>query len=126
MRSAYRMNLLDKPSVTDTPYCVVCGKPATNAHHVIPKGMGGVSKEMEARIPKLKLCGNGNLNGCHGLAHQGLLHINWEDGMGGWVFRRSSEPMGDEESWRQFWSDYLPVQGWDEQKHPTIVFGRKS
>ena len=122
--SDYRMRLLDKPSVTATPCCVVCGRPATNCHHVIPKGMGGVPRETEKRIPKLKLCGNGNLDGCHGLAHQGRLHLNWDGNMGGWVFYVTEVPMNDEAAWRMFGRDYLPVPGWSEMQHPTMIFGR--
>ena len=119
----YRKNLLDRPSVIDTDHCVICGRPAHDAHHVIQKGMGGVSRQTDKRIPRLKLCGAGNTSGCHGLLHQGKLHINWDTSMGGWVFMRTPEPMNDIECWEQYADEYLPVPGWEEQQRPTHIFG---
>lgn len=77
-----RAELLGKPSMIRR-HCVVCGLPATNKHHVIPKGMGGT--RLEPRIPKLSLCGMGNASGCHGMAHSGRLHFKWDGTR--WMFR---------------------------------------
>ena len=53
------MRLLDE--------CVVCGKPATNLHHVIYGRLYGKRDDVQAnRIP---LCGWGNASGCHGKLH---------------------------------------------------------
>ena len=82
--SAFREAMLDKPSVLTANRCAICNRYATHAHHVSPKGMGGVSKAVERRIPKMTLCGSGT-TGCHGDAHARLLHIHWSDGLGGWV-----------------------------------------
>ena len=71
--------LLDKPSVLPT-YCAVCFGPASNAHHVIIKGEGGVSGELDKRIPRIRLCGMGNASGCHGKAHARRLHFDFRDG----------------------------------------------
>lgn len=68
--------MLGKPSV-EGDLCAVCGRPASNRHHVIQKGMGG----SKADIPTVPLCGHGNLDGCHGLAHSGMLFFRWN---GGW------------------------------------------
>lgn len=73
-------HLLCKPSLTRA-WCVVCGKKATNQHHVIVKGMGG--SRYAAQIPTVSLCGMGNASGCHGLAHSGKLHFDYRDG---WVY----------------------------------------
>lgn len=47
--------------------CVVCGEPATNAHHRRGTGMGG-SRSPAASSPAngLAVCGMGNTSGCHG------------------------------------------------------------
>ncbi|MBQ9041464.1 MAG: hypothetical protein IJ111_01450 [Eggerthellaceae bacterium] len=122
--SMFRQKLFDKPSVVDTEHCVICGRWAHDAHHVIQKGMGGVSRETDKRIPKVKLCGSGNLDGCHGMLHKGLLHIYWEKSMGGWVFYWTPKPMNDQKCWEMFSKDYLPMPGWVNQQRPVLVFGR--
>ena len=111
---AYNENLLDKPSVIpDEPVCVVCGRwGATNEHHVIPKGMGGRNEINEKRIPKWLLCGNGNIDGCHGKFHKLLLHARWHDG---WQVKETEEPtnhlvaMMDDDGWK-------PLRGWHEKQ----------
>lgn len=119
--NAYRDNLLDRPSMTDGDKCVVCGAYAHDKHHVVPKGMGGVPRALERRIPKLLLCGNGNASGCHGLAHQKRLHLNWSDSMG-WCYLLTDEPMDDELAWRTRMRDFRPVKG---QRLEGIVYGKK-
>ena len=74
-------HLLGKPSLM-SDHCCVCGKPATNNHHVIQKGMGGTKRK---DIPTLPLCGMGNTSGCHGKAHSGQLHFDFKEGYG-WVY----------------------------------------
>ncbi len=123
MRGAYRDNLLDRPSVAEGSRCAVCGRIATNRHHVVQKGMGGVSAAMERRIPKVLLCGSGN-TGCHGAAHARLLHLQWCDGLGGWVWWRSAEPMDDELAWRLHRDEYRPLRGWVEQMR-WRTYGRR-
>lgn len=97
--------MLDRPSIGGTR-CAICGAPATNAHHVIQKGMGGTS--YESRIPTIKLCGSG-VTGCHGLAHQKRLHIYWRDG---WVYLITSRPINDFRCWQTRADEYRPVPGW--------------
>lgn len=108
-RGAFWGYLLDRPSVTATDRCVVCGAPASDAHHVIEKGIGGTSGSIERRIPKLRLCGMGNASGCHGLVHQMRLHLYWRE-PDGWVWWLSPEPMPHEEAWRLHRAEYAPIR----------------
>ena len=98
--------LLGKPSIY-APYCVVCGRPATNQHHVIIKGMGGMDKATERRVPTLTLCGMGNTSGCHGLAHQMRLHFRYRKG---WECIITAEPCDyqtalESDGWRRISHD---------------------
>ena len=80
-------HLLNQPSLRRA-YCVVCGKPANNQHHVIIKGMGGT--KYAKQIPTVSLCGMGNASGCHGLAHTGRLFFDYRDG---WYYCQVREPI---------------------------------
>ena len=86
MLNELNRHLLDKPSI-ESFKCCVCGKPASNNHHVIQKGIGGT--KLAKRIPTVPLCGMGNALGCHGLAHSGRLFFDWRDG---WWFCLTEEP----------------------------------
>lgn len=88
--------------------CMVCGRPATNAHHEPPKGMGGV-KAWELRTERgpyvlrpalIALCGSGT-TGCHGARHRGELSFRWE-----W------DDEGTEAAW---WDGTLPSRLRDNQ-----------
>ena len=66
--------------------CAVCGRPATNVHHVVEKGMGGRQRPyvLDGRYgtyrllpPLFAVCGHGNADGCHGMFHAGLLKARW-------------------------------------------------
>jgi len=70
----YELELLGKPSIV-SEYCLFCGRPATNQHHIIQKGMGG--SKHEKLIPTVSVCGMGNTSGCHGEFHAKRLHIRW-------------------------------------------------
>lgn len=88
--------MMDAPSLK-RPWCVVCGKPATNLHHVIPKSHGGKDG------PVLSLCGMGNASGCHGKFHSHLLHARYADG---WEVLETDVPTKyqsalDMEGWRK-------------------------
>lgn len=74
--------MLDRPSVLP-PYCVICGAPADNKHHVIP------GRRKDPRVPLLRLCGSGTI-GHHGAAHARTLHFRWNDG---WEYLTTDEPM---------------------------------
>lgn len=102
MRNALADSLLDKPSALSLS-CVICGRPATDAHHVIQKGMGGVNKDMERRIPKVSLCRH-----CHNEVHAKRLHFAWRDG---WVYYADPEPMSDWRAWLNHEDEYRPIRG---------------
>ena len=78
-----RERLMGKPSI-ESRCCPFCGKPATNRHHIMPKGMGGTKREKD--IPTVTVCGMGNASGCHGKLHSHELELDWQ---GGWVYRRN-------------------------------------
>ena len=109
----YKDNLLDKPSVVQR-WCPVCSDRATDEHHVVQKGMGGVSSETEKRIPKIKLCRN-----CHARAHSKHLHFQWADK---WLYFESGQPMSDQHAWELFGRHYSPLKI-DTVEH---VFGGKN
>lgn len=119
-RGSYRAALLDRPSITenglDGHVCPVCGRYATNLHHVVPKGMGGVPAAIERRIPKMLLCGSGT-TGCHGAAHRGRLHLNYDGGR--WLHWWSAVPMRDETAWETARLQYRPLP-FLEDKTETI------
>ena len=98
--------MLGKPSINGH-YCAICGRPATNHHHVIQKGMGGVSKDINKRIPTIVLCGMGNVNGCHGLAHTGRLHFRFN---GKWQYLLTKKSIG--------YSSALESTGWRDIRIP--------
>lgn len=113
---SFRSALLGRPDVVSRPICAICGARATDAHHVLQKGAGGVSDAIDALIPRMRLCGAGNADGCHGLVHAHLLHVYWDDAKGGWVFYLSDGPMGDMECWELNRGLYLPVVGWEIER----------
>lgn len=74
--------LMAGPSV-ETPYCCVCGRTdlPLNRHHVVRRGAGVLYRDgVEVPKPTLMLCGSGNTCGCHGLAHQNMLHFRYVPG----------------------------------------------
>ena len=78
---AYLRPMAGKPSMK-LNHCAVCGASAPlNDHHIIRRGAGkafdGYGNELKK--PTITLCGNGNTSGCHGLAHQQMLHFRWVD-----------------------------------------------
>lgn len=50
----------------------------------------------------MPVCGNGNLNGCHGLLHALRLHLDWRNGC--WQYLRTDEPTKYEKA--------LAMPGW--------------
>lgn len=62
-------------------YCAVCGRQATNCHHVVRRGRTFRLRRADGmvvalRSPLMLLCGSG-VTGCHGKAHSGDLRIEW-------------------------------------------------
>lgn len=91
-----KKNTLDQPlwHLTCAPdyipnYCVVCGKPATNKHHVIEKSDGELVEGVKIRRPLVRLCGSGT-TGCHGKVHDRVLHVDWRGGE--WKYLETSKP----------------------------------
>ena len=64
-----------------TDKCQVCGRPATNAHHIVPRRCGHVYHHPAGfwlSSPLIALCGSGT-TGCHNGFHGGAsLKITWE------------------------------------------------
>ena len=93
------MNLLQQalysaPSIR-TAYCVFCGRPATNQHHVVPRSQGGTDGAT------LSVCGLGNASGCHGKLHSHKLHVRYQDG---WQYLETKQPTK--------YQDALSMDGW--------------
>lgn len=83
--SMQRAELFGKPNIA-TPNCCICGKPASNMHHVVPKGIGGGSKSAtinwgfqsyKVYSPLFAVCGCGNTSGCHAKFHAGKIKVEW-------------------------------------------------
>ena len=90
--------------------CPICGRPTQNAHHIVPKGMGGGSKKLvlngiELLSPTIDVCGLGNASGCHGDFHAGRFSVRWVWDVGGseeaWF---SGELMRDAANTRKLWA----------------------
>lgn len=80
-RMAFRPDL-----ISDT--CAICGKPATDKHHVI--GRNKLVEQRELRIsPLISVCGMGAVAGCHGLIHDRMLRIRWNRGQGQFEYEKT-------------------------------------
>ena len=95
--SCERASLMGMPDFRSA-FCAVCGRPSQNAHHIVPKGMGGGSKKLtmygiDLFSPTIDVCGFGNASGCHGNFHAGRYSAKWV-----W------DVVGAEEAW---WSGEL-------------------
>lgn len=91
--------LMDKPSITG-PICPFCGRKATQAHHIVPRSLGGTNG------PTIKVCGFGNAAGCHGLLEQHKLHLRWNDEIQWWEYLRTPESTKYQKA--------LEMEGWVE------------
>lgn len=81
------------------PWCVICGRPATNKHHHPPKGLGGIGKK-GIEPPVISLCGGGNVCGCHGEVHKHNLEVRCINHV--WQWRRRGgdwQPCIEEMKW---------------------------
>lgn len=78
---AVLLPMMGKPSIdNEARVCCVCGKPATDRHHVVRRGAGRLVVDgREVGKPTVRLCGDGNASGCHGLAHANRLHFRWAE-----------------------------------------------
>ena len=70
----------DRYELLDGEPCVVCGRPARNCHHVVPRSVRKVFRlgAYELRSPLFALCGSGT-TGCHDGFHGGRRYVaRWE------------------------------------------------
>lgn len=69
--------LMHAPSLI-LDHCAVCGRyPANNQHHMVRRNAGELyDRGHKLPKPTITLCGSG-ATGCHGLAHQNILHFRW-------------------------------------------------
>ena len=89
-----------------TDHCVVCGASYSarplNQHHVCWRSWGQLFKDgRKVENPTVTLCGNGNCDGCHGLAHRRQLHFRWRNH---WEVLITDEPMKYDKA--------LEMEGW--------------
>lgn len=64
----------------DGARCLICGRPATNVHHVVPRSVRRdfVLGDTMLRSPLIALCGSGT-TGCHNDFHGGARYeLRWE------------------------------------------------
>lgn len=73
--------LMEAPTIRASR-CVICGRSwPLNQHHVVWRSWGEMyldGKRLDK--PTVTLCGHGNVDGCHGLAHHRRLHFRVLDG----------------------------------------------
>lgn len=110
----YQRCIFEAPSVR-RDYCVVCGKPATNNHHVIPNCRHETRDHPES--PTLSLCGMGNASGCHGMAHDHKLHFR--------ACPIRIETLGCEPRVSYLWEYLVTEEGMDELSAHEIEDGWK-
>ena len=89
--------LMRGPSI-EGDFCAFCGRPATNAHHIVPRSQGG------SKGPTVCVCGMGNAIGCHGLLHAHMLHLRWDEEGWRWLYLKTDEPTKYEKA--------LAMDGW--------------
>lgn len=108
---AFLRPLMDRPDIdNDDRLCAICGRPATNMHHIVRRSSGKwIVDGEEMRKPLVRLCGGGNANGCHGLAHDNRLHFRWNDGR--WEFQIFPEPIGQADALRAE-GGWIDVERW--------------
>lgn len=119
-RNYWRDMLINAPSL-ESEICPICRvRPATNRHHVVPKGMGGTSRD---EGPTICVCGFGNTSGCHRRLHDGMVHLRYvgTPKHGHWEFAEFDEPtslgivMRDEDE-----LDWKPAHGVDIYGIPLV------
>lgn len=115
---AILLPMMGKPSIDNEAHaCCVCGTPATNKHHIVKRSSGKLVRDgREVPKPTVRLCGAGNASGCHGKAHDGMLHFRWVESVrrdnrtgevlvgGHWECIETDEPTK--------YQDALAMDGW--------------
>lgn len=95
--------LMDAPS-WETLLCPFCGKRFQSRHHIVYRSQGGETG------PTITVCGTDNVSGCHGLIHQGFLHLDYRDGH--WVFIKTKAACNDEKADQL--RQWTRLANWDE------------
>ena len=98
--------LMDVEPIDTGDRCAVCGRYGrTERHHIVWRSWGELYRDGR-KLPKptITLCGFGNTSGCHGLAHQRMLHFR--KGESGLEYLRTDEPTRYERA--------LDMDGWRE------------
>lgn len=78
----YETSYVNSHKLDEGARCVLCGKPATNAHHEPQKGttsawtMKTLYGSFSLRPSLIALCGSGT-TGCHGKRHNGRVSFQW-------------------------------------------------
>lgn len=72
---------ISRYAMAEGAWCMVCGRPATNVHHVPARRHSLFTLETERgthilRPSLIALCGSGT-TGCHGDVHDGRIRIEW-------------------------------------------------
>ena len=114
--------LFGKPNASNIyGRCMVCGRPANNHHHIVPRSAGEMSVDgRRLSKPTILLCGNGNTSGCHGLAHQHRLHFRWVDAFEEHRYDKVATPKYDTGSghyeWKLFDQPINVLEAWAHTK----------
>lgn len=110
MPEVYRP-LMRLPSIRATR-CVVCSKTwPLNQHHIAWRSWGELYEGgRRVEKPTVTLCGSGNASGCHGLAHQRMLHFR--NNGGACEFLRTEVPTRYERALEA--DGWRPVRDWSE------------
>lgn len=114
----YKGSSVDSHTLIDQAKCCVCGKPATNCHHVPQKGMGGRNRQFTLSSEwgtfvlspaLLAVCGSGT-TGCHNGFHGGARYTPK------WVW----DMPGADEEW---WSGWLLSHGFPPHSERLFMLG---
>lgn len=92
----YQAYLMQHPSPPDTGFCAICGRPATNLHHIVPRSQGGTAG------PVVRLCGSGTM-GHHGMAENKQIHFRFcqftnDPEVGQWEYFKWGKPISYEDA----------------------------
>lgn len=101
--NARQAKLMNAPN-WETTLCPFCGKRFQSRHHVVYRSQGGTNG------PTITVCGTDNVSGCHGLIHQGFLHLDYSNKR--WTFLRTSKACSDSEA--DLKSGWRALVNWDE------------
>lgn len=99
----YQRELMEAPSI-ESDFCVFCGRPATNRHHVVYRSQGGTDG------PTIPVCGMGNASGCHKRLHDHTITVSYSAFLG-WECLFTDEPVKYEKALAM--GGWRPIKPWD-------------